>query len=322
MNHFPSVLEAISDLTLDQIKGLLILSKKFKDRPIDSVIFPNNRPIVANSFLENSTRTKNSFAIAISRLGCRYLDFNAQTSSLAKGESIGETLRTLYCQGVDLCIIRSSESNMLSQFKDKPPMKLINGGDGTNQHPTQALLDLFTMLELGLDLEGKRLGIIGDCLHSRVGHSLCELLPQFGCEIELIGPKEFLPDNSPNKDVSLSESLNESLPRLDYIYSLRIQKERHADKFESSNSNLIENYHEHYGINLNLLKKHKKQIPVFHPGPVNIGVELSQDVIDSNLYKGYLQVENSIYMRMAIVASMLQNNDKSIGKFHESIITD
>lgn len=317
MNNFPSVLEAISDLNFDQIQGLLILSKKLKERPVDSLIFPNSKPIVANSFLENSTRTKNSFAIAIARLGCEYLDFNADTSSLKKGETLTETLRTLKCQGVDLCIIRSSTSFELSSFKEFPPMKLINGGDGTNQHPTQALLDLFTMKEAGMELEGKTMAIIGDCLHSRVGHSLCELMPQFGCKIKLIGPKEFLPDTAPNDSVTLSTDLDQEMKSLDYIYSLRIQKERHG----TDNQNTYDHYHDDFGISLAKLKKHNREdIPVFHPGPVNIGVELSQDIIDSKNYMGYLQVKNSIYMRMAIVASMLQNNDRSVGTFHETVL--
>jgi aspartate carbamoyltransferase catalytic subunit len=318
MNNFPSVLEAISDLNIDQIEGLLILSKKFKERPSDSTIFTNHRPIVANSFLEYSTRTKHSFAISITKLGCRYLDFNAETSSLKKGESLSETLKTLSCQNVDLCVIRSSESNILSQFKELPPLKIINGGDGINQHPTQALLDLFTLTELTDDLNGKTLGIIGDCLHSRVGNSLCQLLPLFGCKIVLIGPKEFLPTKVPNDNVSLSSDLDSEITNLDFIYSLRIQKERH----KNLNQDLYNEFVKKFSVTLEKLTKFKKLIPVLHPGPVNVGVELDQELLDSPCYKGYLQVRNSIYMRMAIITAMLQNNDKIVGKFHESIQQD
>ena len=322
MKNFPSVLESISDLSLQQIQGLLLLSKKFKLRQIDSTIFTNTRPIVANSFLENSTRTKNSFAIAISKLGCRYLDFNAQTSSLSKGESLRETLRTLKCQGVDLCILRSSESGILSEFKEQSPMKLINGGDGTHEHPTQALLDLFTMLEVIPELEGKTVAIIGDCVHSRVGHSLCELLPQFGCQIILIGPEEFLPSTAPNPHVTLSTHLQDNISKIDIFYSLRIQKERHGstgDDQQNDYTKIFQNYSKNYGLSIDLLKRHKTEAPVFHPGPVNVGVELAKDILESPKYLGYAQVQNSIYMRMAIISTMLQNNDNSVGKFHESL---
>ncbi|MBT7609430.1 MAG: aspartate carbamoyltransferase catalytic subunit [Bacteriovoracaceae bacterium] len=314
MNNFPSVLEAISDLNIDQIEGLLILARKFKERPSDSTIFTNHRPIVANSFLENSTRTKTSFAIATTKLGCRYIDFNAETSSLKKGETLHETLRTLSCQGIDLCIIRSAESFILSKFKKSPPMKLINGGDGTNQHPTQALLDLFTLLEVEPNLKGKKIAIIGDCIHSRVGNSLCELLPMFGCKVILMGPKEFLPSFPPNQHVTLSTDLDKEMGSIDFLYTLRIQNERHTN----SGSMLIDNYSKDFGITLKRMNKHGLNIPIFHPGPVNIGIEIDQEIINSPYYMGYEQVKNSIFMRMAIITTMLQNNDKSVGSFNEN----
>ncbi len=316
MHHFPSVFEVINDLSIEQIEGLLILSSKLKNRQLETNFFANSVPFIANVFLENSTRTKNSFAIAITKLGCRYLDFNAQTSSLKKGESLKETLRTLSCQGIDLCIIRSSTSNILKELKLNPPMKLINGGDGLNEHPTQALLDLFTMKELSLPLDCKKIAIIGDSLHSRVAHSLCQLLPLFGCSVVLIGPPEFLPNSPPNESVTLSNNLEKEMPSIDYIYTLRIQKERH----QGQGLDTEKNYHELFGMSMSKLKKHQKFIPVFHPGPANIGVEIQQDIIDSTYYMGYEQVKNSIYMRMAIIITMLQNNDKSVGQFHETIL--
>ncbi|MCO4792602.1 MAG: aspartate carbamoyltransferase catalytic subunit [Bacteriovoracaceae bacterium] len=310
MNNFPSVFEAISDLSKDQIEGLLILAKKYKDRSYDKSDFTNRIPIVANSFLENSTRTKNSFAIAIKKLGCHYLDFNTETSSLKKGESLEETLLTLYSQGVDLCIIRTSVSHHFSEFKNNAPIKIINGGDGTNQHPTQALLDLFTMTELGIDLEGKTMAIIGDCVHSRVGHSLMELLPLFGCKIILCGPSGFVPESSDNDSIEISNDLESTVKRCDFLYTLRIQKERHSGTDQTKH---YETYHDKYGLNKERLEKWNKNVPVFHPGPANIGIEISSDLMKSNLYKGYDQVVNSIHMRMAIITSILSNNDKNIG---------
>lgn len=317
MNSFPSLLESITDLNKIQIEGLLSLATKFKHRESESNLFTYRRPIIATSFLENSTRTKHSFAIAVQKLGAMYIDFNAETSSLKKGESLEETFLTLFNQGVNLCIFRSSVSGQLGQFRNNLPIKIINGGDGVNEHPTQALLDLFTLFELSEDLNGKTLTIFGDNIHSRVGHSLIHLLPMFGMKIILCGPEAFLP---PKETLPLSVTLcsdrDEALLKSDFIYLLRIQKERHLD----SGINHLPfdgiDYLECHGVSLELLKKMQKLVPVLHPGPANIGVELDLALIKSSLYQGYLQVQNSIPMRMAIIQSMLVNNDKNIGNSH------
>ena len=314
MQNFPSVFESIKDLDKVQIDGLLSLASKFKGFAHDWQGLPIpfiKRPIIATSFLENSTRTKHSFAVAINNLGATYIDFNADTSSLKKGESLEETLKTLHSQGVDLCIIRTSVSQEFAKFKDNPPMKIINGGDGTHQHPTQALLDLFTMHEIGLDLEGKTIAIIGDNLHSRVSHSLIDLLPQFGAKIILCGPKECLPtlEEVNNPHVSLSNDVDETIAASDLLYLLRIQRERH----QGETTSYYETYPEKFGVSIERLKHHNKDIPVFHPGPANVGVEISKDLMDSPYYFGYEQVHNSIFMRMAIIQAVLQNADKNVG---------
>lgn len=313
MNNFPSVLESIKDLGFQQIEGLLSLAAKFKIRELESPPFIKKRPIIATSFLENSTRTKHSFAIAIQRLGCMYIDFNADTSSLKKGESLEETLLTLHCQGVDACIIRTSVSRELAKFKDRPPLKIINGGDGIHEHPTQALLDLMTLKELSPELAGKTLTILGDVVHSRVGHSLIELLPQLGIKIILCGPKQCIPEQSDYPQLEITTDLQSAVERSDFLYTLRIQKERH----KGLDSTYYDNYHQTHGLSLARLKQlGKTDIPVLHPGPVNIGVELSLDLIRSSNYQGYNQVENSIAMRMAIIQSLLNNNDKNVGRPH------
>lgn len=312
MNNFPSVFESIKDLEKRQIEGLLTLSTKFKEYANDWQGLPVpfiKKPLIATSFLENSTRTKNSFAVAIQKMGATYIDFNAETSSLKKGESLEETLRTLQAQGIDLCIIRTSVSEEMAQLKKNPPVRIINAGDGTHQHPTQALLDLLTMKEIGMELEGKTISIVGDLLHSRVGHSLIDLLPMFGAKIILCGPKEFLPNDINNSNVSLSEDVDEAIQQSDLLYLLRIQKERHS----GSNGEIYETYPKKFGVSLDRLDKHNKNIPVFHPGPANIGVEISEDLIKSKNYFGYEQVHNSVYMRMAIMQAILQNNEKNIG---------
>ena len=309
MEKFPSVLESIKDLTKDQIDGLLELSHQIKLRPWHPIPFPNKTPIIATSFLENSTRTKHSFEIAIHKLCCTYIDFDAEKSSLNKGESLEQTLLTLYGQGVDLCIIRTSVSNQLESFKKNPPIKIINGGDGTNQHPTQAILDLFTLIECGIELKGKTFCIAGDNIHSRVGHSLIDLLPKYGVNVLLFGPKEFLPKNIESDKVSITHSRKEALEKSDILYLLRVQKERHS----SLETIDMDKYHDEYGFNLEMIKATKKKLPILHPGPANIGVEISQDLIESDYYLGHEQVRHSTFLRMAIIQSILLNGDKSIG---------
>lgn len=310
MKGFPAVLENISDLNLLQIKALLSLTKDYKQKDndlVESFYTGFRTPIVATSFLENSTRTKHSFAIAIQKLGGMYIDFNAETSSLKKGETLEETLLTLKHQGVDCCIIRTSQSHELQQFKEHPPLKIINGGDGTNQHPTQALLDLFTLIENHGDLKGQTISIIGDCLHSRVTHSLVELLPQLGMNVILCGPKDYLPETAPNAQVTFSNDRDEAIKKSDMVYLLRIQKERHA----AAKDEHFDSYHQKFGCSLDVLGKLNKEIFVYHPGPANIGVEISDDLIKSPLYQGYKQVQNSIYMRMAILTAILSNRNIS-----------
>lgn len=313
MTSFPSLLESIGDLSYQQINDLISRAKHFKDNPQFSPFNKTPKPLIATSFLENSTRTKHSFAVAIRRLGGLYLDFNAETSSLKKGESLEETFLTLFYQGVDLCVFRSSVSHQLSEFKENLPIKLVNGGDGVNEHPTQALLDLFTLLELSPNLEGKTISIIGDNIHSRVGHSLIKLLPQFGMKVILCGPKSYLPEESTlPSGVTVSSLRDETVLKSDFIYLLRIQKERHGQ----GQNQEYDHYLENHGVSLALLKKLGKLIPILHPGPANIGVELDHDLIKSSLYKGYLQVTNSIPVRMAIIEAMLLNNDSNIGSIN------
>lgn len=313
MNSFPSILESINDLSLDQVNGLLSLADKFHYRDL-GLPFMDRRPIVATSFLEHSTRTKHSFAIAIHKLGATYLDFNAETSSLKKGETLEETLLTLNCQGVDLCIIRTSVSHAFSHLKERPPIKIINGGDGTNEHPTQALLDLFTIKSMGLKLEGKTIAIVGDCRHSRVGRSLRYLLPKFGLKVLMCGPQEFSPlDFTPDEDVQFCDDMDEAMAKADYFYLLRIQKERH----QNTNPEIYNDYPKNYGLDLEKLQKTSRPRPVLHPGPANVGVEIGLDLMHSPYYLGYEQVKHSTAMRMAIIQAMVLNSDKDIGWIHD-----
>ncbi|HAZ12448.1 MAG: aspartate carbamoyltransferase [Bdellovibrionales bacterium GWA2_49_15] len=315
MNGFPPILAEINNLSKDQITWLLYSAKRFKLGvvPVGKYqISDTHQPIIATSFLENSTRTKHSFVIAIQKLGAMYVDFNAETSSLKKGESLEETLLTLSHQGVDLCIIRTSVSHQFDEFKTNPPIRIINGGDGINQHPSQALLDLMTFIDDGGEVKGRTVAIIGDCIHSRVAHSLMELLPQFGCKILLAGPEECLPKQLDSRlDTSMfhvTTDTEEAILKSDFLYLLRIQKERH-----SGPAAYYESYLHKHGVSLSRLEglmangKISKVPRIYHPGPANVGVELDMALLKSRHYRAHAQVTNSVYMRMSIIKAMLTN---------------
>lgn len=308
MQSYPNVLESIKDLSYDQINGLMSRALHFKRNIYSSQdTFPKKTPIIASLFLENSTRTINSFAIACKRLGANYLHIDAKTTSLSKGENLKETFLTLKHQGVDMVIMRTPNNNEFTEFKNIDfPLSIVNAGDGTHQHPTQALLDLFTMSESGHDIKGKTVLIVGDCKHSRVARSLIDLLPQFGAKILLCGPKEWVEGFSDNPKIETTQNMDEAIKSASLIYLLRIQKERHS---KSSSAQTSEDYHSQYGVNLERLKRLNKLIPVYHPGPFNEGVEISQDIVESPYYFGYKQVEHSTYMRMAIIEKILNIRD-------------
>ena len=306
MLKFPSILENIEDLNKDQIDALMHRTLDFElNKPTKLPI--HKKISIVTSFLENSTRTKLSFAMAIKNLGGHYIDFNMEASSLKKGESLEQTFLTLYYQGINLCILRTSESHLLKQFKKRPPIKIINAGDGTNQHPTQALLDLYTLKKLFKNLKNITLAIIGDCKHSRVAHSLFKLLPEYGINIILAGPSEFMPKDQKFKQV---DSIDEAILQSDALYMLRIQNERHEEKAYSFQGS---DYHQKWGINKNRFQSLAKKIPVLHPGPANIDVEVDQEIVDSELWTAHKQVENSVFMRMAIIELMILNKDQNIG---------
>lgn len=319
MVGFPSILEGIKDLEKGHILQLLERAEDLKSG--SPARLPLQKSLaVATSFLEHSTRTKHSFAMAIKRLGGFHIDFQAENSSLKKGESLEQTLLTLHYQGIDICIIRTQQSNLLEEFKEHPPIKIINGGDGSNQHPTQALLDLYTFTTDfgGIEkLEGKTISIIGDCRHSRVTHSLIDLLPMFGINVVLCGPEEFIPDEIPT-GVRVLDNINDAIEQSDALYLLRIQSERHGN----AHSEIFDKYHAKWGINFNKLRQHGKVLPIYHPGPANIGVEVNSDIMNSEIWMAHKQVENSVYMRMAIIEAMINNDDQNIGSVYNKVPGD
>ncbi len=304
MHTFPSVLEGISDLSLEQIHHLLKKAKAFKNGSLKPQKEKNSSFTVASYFEENSTRTKLSFIQACENLDARFLNFDVSTSSVKKGESLEETFFTLKSLGVNICVYRGSRSGALTSFKKRPPLKIINGGDGMHQHPTQALLDLFTMLESNHNPKNKTLTIIGDCIHSRVCHSLIDLITLWGGKVILTGPKGCVPENYKKKGVTITHNLDEALEKSDIIYLLRVQLERHRRFGESE---YFSDYAGRFGMNIQKLQKLKREIPIYHAGPTNIGMEIANDIIQSKYYMGHKEVENSIFIRMAILEELMND---------------
>ena len=300
MHLWPKVFSSIKDIDLEQIRALLSLAKKFKNeyKP-GQVLRPElSKYTTCTCILENSTRTVLSFTQASQILGTRHLHFDSNNSSLNKGEDFVETLHTLQALMIDICVIRTPIEGQLSGLEQSEHFPIINAGDGKAEHPTQALLDFFTIQELGHYKPGMTLAIIGDCLHSRVCHSLIKLLPQLGIKILLCGPEEYLPQEV-IENIQKTTDLNEALNKADLLYLLRIQYERHQ------HSNAKSEYP--YQINLEKLKTINKLLPVYHPGPCNIGVEISRDILQSKIYFGHQQVHHGVFLRTALLSIMLDH---------------
>ena len=319
MKPFPLILESIKDLTKGQVQDVFKLAKSFKNgsepegtpfsfkenKSTQKADFGSKRPLIATFFQEPSTRTKNSFAIAAKRLKTDYVDLAPQFSSLKKGEDLEQTFVTLKYQGVNLIICRSPLEKISSRVKI-PNVAYINGGDGKNEHPTQALLDAFSMIDKGLDLSKTTIALIGDILHSRVAHSLMKLIPELGGKVLICGPSDWLPKDDLGPSIERVSSLEEAILKADVLYPLRIQKERHQNTTQNEDY-----FIKYFKVSLKKLNEMNREPLVFHAGPFNIGVEIDQDLLESPLFQAYNQIENSIFIRMSIIQLMLQEFGQS-----------
>lgn len=295
------------DLTPDDIGRILETAESFaavNERRIKKL--PTLRGLtVVNLFLEPSTRTRTSFEIAAKRLSADGINFTASASATVKGESLRDTAATLSAMSCDLVIIRHKYAGapyILTQMMD---CSIVNGGDGIHQHPTQALLDLYTMKQRLGGLEGLRVGIVGDIAHSRVAGSLIPALLKVGAKPVVIAPPTLLPARPDVLGAEVSWDLDEVLPTLDVAYMLRIQMERaDATPFPS-----LREYARFYGMNAARLAKMKPSAIVMHPGPMNRGVEISADVADSDRSLVLEQVESGVAVRMAVMYLLLGGAD-------------
>jgi aspartate carbamoyltransferase catalytic subunit len=290
----------IRDLNPGDIQLILDTSKQFKEvlqRPIKKV--PSLRDItVVNLFYENSTRTRISFELAEKRLSADTINFSASGSSVSKGETLLDTVNNILSMKVDMVVMRHSATGAPHFLAKHIPAAIINAGDGINEHPTQALLDAFSITEKLGSLKGKKVAIIGDIMHSRVALSNIYLLTKMGAEITLAGPTTLIPRYIRDAfGVNVTYNVEEALQWCDVANVLRIQLERQNQVLFSS----LREYNQTYGIRKSLLDKLQKQILIMHPGPINRGVELDSDVADSNQSIILDQVENGVAVRMAVL---------------------
>ena len=270
--------------------------KEVINRPIKKV--PSLRDItIANLFFENSTRTKLSFELAEKRLSADVLNFSASQSSVKKGETLIDTVNNILAMKVDMIVMRHPNPGAAIFLSKHVDSCIINAGDGTHEHPSQALLDAFSLQERFGDLKGKRIAIVGDILHSRVALSNIYALKLLGAEIKLCAPKSLLPKHIASLGVEVSTDLVKTLKWCDAVNMLRVQNERMQLSYFPSNRE----YSQLFGLNGEVIKKLRKDIVILHPGPINRGVEITSEVADSDRAIILDQVENGVAVRMAII---------------------
>ncbi len=304
VNH----LLGIKHLTKDDIDKIFITADSFKEvinRPIKKV--PSLRDItIANLFFENSTRTKLSFELAEKRLSADVINFSSSSSSVKKGETLIDTVNNILSMKVDMVVMRHPNPGAAVFLSKHVNARIVNAGDGTHEHPTQALLDAYSIREKHGNLAGKKIVIVGDILHSRVALSNIYCLQKLGAEVMVCGPTTLLPKYIDKLGVKVEHNLRKALNWCDVANMLRIQLERQETKFFPS----LREYTMLFGLDKNLLNSLDKKITVMHPGPINRGVEITSDVADSDQSIILQQVENGVAIRMAVLYLLAAKIDR------------
>ena len=287
----------IKDLLEEDLQLIFSTAHNFKNvinRPVEKV--PSLKDItVANLFFENSTRTRMSFELAEKRLSADVINFSASTSSVSKGETLLDTVNNILSMKVDMIVMRHPAPGACAYLSKKINASILNAGDGAHEHPTQALLDAFSIQEQIGEIRGKNIAIIGDIVHSRVALSNIFCLKKLGAHIRVCGPPTLIPRYIHELGVEVSYNLEETLRWCDVANVLRIQLERQKIKLFPS----LREYARYYGINRQILEKVGKEIIIMHPGPINRGVEITSDVADGPASIILQQVENGVAIRMA-----------------------
>ena len=301
---------AIADMSADQLVNMLSLARELAE---DKANFgPKlSAKVIATMFREPSTRTRASFTMAAYKLGANLIDIPPESSSLEKGESLFDTFLSLQAMNINLFVIRHQEENLIKQLSGLLHVPVVNAGDGTNEHPSQTLLDLLTIsLERG-DTKDLKIALVGDVQHSRVANSFISAMSKLGCgELCLVGPRELLPGNIPatsaGGNIRIERDMDKGIKDADIIMMLRIQRERiELVKQQEGILGNHEDYFNLYGLSKRRLALAKNDVLVMHPGPLNRGVEISPEVADSPNSVIIKQVEYGVYARMAIFLSLL-----------------
>ena len=283
-------LVTLKQLSVKQIVELIDFSISLK-RGL-SISYPSKK--FATLFFEPSTRTHYSFISAMHNLDIKVIDFNAGASSLSKGESLYDTVKTFEAIGCDGVVIRHSQDEYFKELENIN-IPIINGGDGKANHPTQSLLDLMTIYEEFGKFEGLKCCIIGDIAHSRVAHTNIEVMQRLGMEVYISGPEEYNDGSAPY--INIEEAIN----TCDVIMLLRVQFERHTEKMGMS----VEEYHKTYGLTMERVNQMKEHAIIMHPAPVNRGVEIADDVVECNKSRIVKQMTNGVYIRMGVISQIL-----------------
>jgi aspartate carbamoyltransferase catalytic subunit len=294
---------SMHDVTAEDIVRILDTAESFREvgsRVIKKVPALRGRTVV-NLFYENSTRTRISFELAAKRLSADVINFSTSGSSVSKGESLKDTALTLQAMGADAVVIRHASSGSPLQLTKWVRGSVLNAGDGTHEHPTQALLDLYTIREKLGRLEGLRMAIVGDVLHSRVARSLSFGAAKMGAEVTLVGPPTLIPPEAPAWGVQVSYDLDAVLPKLDVCYMLRVQRERQRLEYFPS----VREYARMFGLNARRVGLLPGEALIMHPGPMNRGVEIDSEVADLPRAVIEEQVTNGIAVRMSLLYLLL-----------------
>lgn len=294
-----SNLIGIQDLTLADLQLIFDTTDNFKEvisRPVKKV--PSLRDVtIANIFFESSTRTRVSFELAEKRLSADNINFSAATSSVSKGETLLDTVNNILAMKVDMVVMRHPYSGAANFLARQVQAQVVNAGDGRHEHPTQALLDAYSLRRQIGELEGKKVALIGDIMHSRVSLSNIFCLQKLGAEVRVCGPPTLIPPHLASMGVGVSYNLEETLQWCDAANVLRIQLERQESGFLPS----LREYAQHYGVSRDVLERVGKNVVIMHPGPMNRGVEIESEVADSANAIILDQVENGVAIRMAVL---------------------
>lgn len=290
MNHFIT----INDLTDEEVMQVLEQTNDYRHHTGNYMI--DKQLFAANLFFEPSTRTKSSFFVAERRLGIETLDFDTDSSSVKKGESLYDTAKTFEAIGANILIIRHESDEWANMLAENVSIPIVNAGAGTKDHPTQSLLDAYTIYQEFGEVKDLKVTIVGDIKHSRVAHSSAELLKRLGANVRLCTPESLKDDSMTFPYISIDEAVKTS----DAIMLLRMQHERHTKSAHS-----VANYHDQYGLTKEREKEMQDHAIILHPGPVNRGVEIDSNLVECNRSRIFKQMQNGVFIRMAVLTHLL-----------------